>query len=105
LNRNLPTEYDAYLQDREVPRLEGRGLSARAVWTGAFFSFFLASGAPYVNMVMKATFMAFDFSTPGAIFLFLVLIGGLNVLFKLASRSLLPAIILAASALGGYLVW
>ncbi len=105
MNRNLPTEYDAYLQDRGVPRLEGRGLSARAVWTGAFLSFFLASGAPYVNMVMKATFMAFDFSTPGAIFLFLVLIGGLNVLFKLASRSLLPAIILAASALGGYLVW
>ena len=105
MNRNLPIEYDAHLQDRGVTRLEGRGLSARAVWTGAFLSFFLASGAPYVNMVMKATFMAFDFSTPGAIFLFLVLIGGLNVLFKLASRSLLPAIILAASALGGYLVW
>ena len=38
-------------------------------------------------MAMHSTFMAWDFNTPGAIFLFLVLIGLLNVLFKVVARS------------------
>jgi hypothetical protein len=37
-------------------------------------------------MAMRATPLAFDFDTPGAIFLFLVLVGVLNALFKLASH-------------------
>ena len=57
------------------------GISWRGFWTGAFLSFFLAIGAPYANTAMHSTFMAWDFNTPGAIFLFLVLIGLLNVLF------------------------
>ena len=47
---------------------------------------------------MHATFMAWDFNTPGAIFLFLVLIGLLNALFKAASRSRATAIGLAVAA-------
>jgi len=38
-------------------------------------------------MILRSTLMATDFSTPGAIFLFLVLIGLLNVLFKVAALS------------------
>ena len=46
------------------------GITYRGFWTGAFLSFFLAIGAPYANTAMHATFMAWDFNTPGAIFLF-----------------------------------
>ena len=78
------------------------GISWRGFWTGAFLSFFLAIGAPYANTAMHSTFMARDFNTPGAIFLFLVLIGLLNVLFKVAARSRLLALALAVLALSSY---
>ena len=78
------------------------GISWRGFWTGAFLSFFLAIGAPYANTAMHSTFMAWDFNTPGAIFLFLVLIGLLNVLFKVAARSRLLALALAVLALSSY---
>jgi len=77
---------------------EGRGITACGFWTGAFLSFFLAIGVPYANMVMHSTFMAWDFNTPGAIFLFLVLVGLLNVLFKVASQNIFRASALAALA-------
>ena len=47
--------------------------------------------------------MCLDFSTPGAIFLFFVLVGLLNMLLKLASRSLTGAVGTAAAALIAYL--
>ena len=86
--------------------LEGSaGITWRGFWTGAFLSFFLAIGAPYANTAMHATFMAWDFNTPGAIFLFLVLIGLLNVLFKVAARNKLLALGVAAVALAAYLAY
>ena len=78
------------------------GISWRGFWTGIFLSFFLAIGAPYANTAMHSTFMAWDFNTPGAIFLFLILIGLLNVLYKVAARSRLLALGLAALALAAY---
>ena len=56
-------------------------------------------------MAMHATFMAWDFNTPGAIFLFLVLIGLLNVLFKVVARNGVWALGAAAVALGLYLAY
>ena len=103
MNRALPEDYRDHLADRNASMLLGRGLTGRAVWTGAFLSFFLAAGAPYVNMVMHATFMAFDFSTPGAIVLFLVLVGGLNVTYKIASRGAVRALVLALLSVAAYL--
>ena len=47
--------------------------------------FLLAIGAPYGNMIIRGSYMALDFSTPGAIFLFLLLAGLLNTLFKLSA--------------------
>ncbi|MBQ37810.1 MAG: hypothetical protein CME04_15595 [Gemmatimonadaceae bacterium] len=102
MNRALPPEYREHVAERNASVLRGRGLSGRAVWTGAFLSFFLAAGAPYVDMVMQSTFMAFDFSTPGAIILFLLLIGGLNVFFKVASRGMGRAVGLAVLSVGSY---
>ena len=88
LLRRLPTHYLHHLAGRDQALLAPPGtqqLTMRAFWVGSFFSFFLAVGAPYGNMIIRGSYMALDFSTPGAIFLFLVLIGLLNVLFKVAA--------------------
>ena len=83
MQRSIPKAF-ASAQSRPEAAL---GATWRGFWTGIFLSFFLAIGAPYSNMAMHATFMAWDFNTPGAIFLFLVLIGLLNVLFKVVARN------------------
>ena len=100
MNRTIPSVYTEHLDERSDGQTLGQGaaISWRGFWTGAFLSFFLAIGAPYANTAMHATFMAWDFNTPGAIFLFLVLIGLLNALFKVASRSRAKAIGLAVAA-------
>jgi hypothetical protein len=71
-----------------------RPLTLRALIVGSFLSFFLAVGANYADIVIKGTYMTLDFSAPGAIFLFLVLVGLLNTLYKLTAR--VPAIAGAA---------
>ncbi|MDA0335084.1 MAG: hypothetical protein O2782_07975, partial [bacterium] len=50
----------------------------RSICTGSLLSIFLACGAPYGNMVIRGSYMALDFSTPGAIFLLFLLVGPLN---------------------------
>ena len=93
-----PPEYLEYL-DARGPSSLGKteeihqALTLRALLVGAFLTFFLSTGAPYANMIIKGTSMCMDFSTPGAIFLFFVLVGLLNVVFKAAGRSLGAALI------------
>jgi hypothetical protein len=86
-----PPSYHQHLDDRRRgvldPQDRQQRLGLKGFWVGGFLSFFLAIGAPYSNMILRSTLMATDFSTPGAIFLFLVLIGLLNVLFKVAALS------------------
>lgn len=88
-----PSEYLEYLEARG-PSALGRteethqALTLRALLVGTFLAFFLSIGAPYGNMIIKGSYMCLDFSTPGAIFLFFITAGLLNVLFKAASRSL-----------------
>ncbi|MBT4980609.1 MAG: hypothetical protein HOI20_15845 [Gemmatimonadetes bacterium] len=104
MRRVLPNAFATHLDSRaqSMGQDGAAGISWRGFWTGAFLSFFLAIGAPYANTAMHSTFMAWDFNTPGAIFLFLVLIGLLNVLFKVAARSRLLALALAVLALSSY---
>ncbi len=100
MNRHIPLIYDEYLASRQEASLGGTsaraGLSARGFWVGSFLSFLLAIGSPYANMAMRASNMSFDFNTPGAIFLFLVLIGLINALFKWVARS--PALCTGVAA-------
>ena len=106
MNRSLPSPYGRHLrgsQDEGLTDAAGRShLTLRGFWVGAFLSFFLSIGAPYANMAMRATNMAFDFNTPGAIFLFLVLVGLLNTLFKLVARDFRLTVGLALLATGGF---
>ena len=105
MRRGIPQEYSDHLATRRESVLGegGERLSFRAFWVGGFLSFFLAVGAPYGNMIIRGSYMALDFSTPGAIFLFLFLIGLLNCAFKLA-RQPVPALGLAGAATAGWLV-
>ena len=106
LNRSIPKYYDKYVADRRsgLSWVNGAQITWRGFWTGTFLSFFLAIGAPYANTAMHATHMAWDFNTPGAIFLFLILIGLLNVLFKWSSTSVRNAILVAAVTVFLYLI-
>jgi len=92
VKRSIPSLYNTYLASRQESTLSGTGarsgLSVRGFWVGSFLSFFLAIGSPYANMAMRASNMSFDFNTPGAIFLFFVLIALINALFKWVARSI-----------------
>ena len=55
--------------------------SLKAISLGTLLSLGIALGAPYGNMVIRGSTMALDFSTAGAIFLFFLLTGGVNLLF------------------------
>jgi hypothetical protein len=49
-------------------------VSVRSLVTGAIMSFCISTGAPYGNMVLQGSYLALDFSTAGAIFLFFLLV-------------------------------
>ncbi len=87
MKRFIPGAYADYLQGRtdSLFSAEDLHLRPRAFAVGAFLSFFLAVGAPYGNMIIRGSYMALDFSTPGAIALFLVLVGPINAALKWTS--------------------
>ncbi len=89
----IPDDFRRYLSMRGVSVVDDESqdhqpLTGRALAVGSFLSFFLAVGANYADIVIKGSYMTLDFSTPGAIFVFLVVVGGLNSLFKLTARYL-----------------
>ena len=104
MNREIAPSYRQYLKSRSEPLLESRHrLTWRGFFVGSFLSFFLAVSAPYSNMVIKGAYVAADISTPGAIFVFVVLIGLLNLAFKLAARGKRAALALALALAGAWL--
>ena len=62
------------------------GIRPRAFLIGGIFSFFLAIGAPYGNMLVKGAYIAQDATAAGAFLVFLFVMGCLNMLFKLGTR-------------------
>ena len=61
-------------------------LTGRALAIGTFLSFFLGVGANYADIVIKGSYMTLDFSTPGAIFVFILVIGLGNTVFRVTAR-------------------
>ncbi|MBT7457385.1 MAG: hypothetical protein HN796_26085 [Gemmatimonadetes bacterium] len=87
----LPTDFRDYLTGRGSSLTgeqdaDHQRLRARALVVGAFLSVFLAVASNYVDIVLHGTYMTLDFSAPGAVFLFVVLVGGLNTLFRFSAR-------------------
>ena len=105
----IPDDFRRYLSMRGVSVTDDEAedhqpLTGRALAIGSFLSFFLAVGANYADIVIKGSYMTLDFSTPGAIFVFLVLVGGLNSLFKLAARNVAVSVVVAVASAAAWLV-
>jgi hypothetical protein len=58
----------------ESRRSRGSGVTLRSLLTGTILAICISTGAPYGNMVLRGSYMALDFSTAGAIFLFFILV-------------------------------
>ncbi len=87
----LPNDFRRYLSMRGASvtleeTASHQPLTLRALAVGSFLSFFLGVGSNYSDTVIKGSYMTLDFSTPGAIFLFIILVGFLNSLYKLTGR-------------------
>ncbi len=50
------------------------GVTFRSLLAGSLIAFCISVGAPYGNMVLRGSYMALDFSTAGAIFLFFLFV-------------------------------
>jgi hypothetical protein len=57
-----------------APGITGSGVSFRSLLVGLLLTFCISTGAPYSNMVLRGFYLAIDFSTAGAIFLFFVFV-------------------------------
>lgn len=57
-----------------------RGVTWRALLIGGAASLFIGMAVPYSNMVIKGTVLAHNFSVPAALFVFFVLVAGINPL-------------------------
>ena len=67
------------------------GVTPRSLLFGSLGALIIAVGTPYGDMMVKTALMSLDVFTPGAIFLFFLMVGGLNVVLKLIDRRhLLP---------------
>ena len=64
------------------------GVTFRSLLAGALIAFCIGLGAPYGNMVLRGSYMALDFSTAGAIFLFFVFIFFVHTFLGLLHPSL-----------------
>ncbi|HIE53182.1 MAG TPA: hypothetical protein EYP85_15630 [Armatimonadetes bacterium] len=63
-----------------------RAITVRAVLIGLVGTLIISLGTPYGVYVVHGSYMALDFSTPGAVFLFFVLVALVNGLWKRLSR-------------------
>ena len=63
-------------------------MTFRSLLTGAIMAFCISTGAPYGNMVLRGSYLALDFSTAGAIFLFFLLVLIVHTGLGLADRRL-----------------
>ena len=109
MNVGIPRDFKNYLSLRgaSVSGEEAevhQPLTLRALGVGTFLSFFLAVGANYADIAISGSYMTLDFSAPGAIFVFLVLVGLLNALFKFTARNRMLAVgsFAAVAALWAY---
>ena len=103
MKRELPPRLQRYLEDRSGAGDGRQGVRPRAFLLGGILSFFLAIGAPYGNILIKGPYLAQNATTSGAFLLLVLLVGVLNLLFKLGSGQQGRALSIALLAFGLYL--
>ena len=62
------------LENQSSHQPQSSGVTWRSLLAGSLIAFCISVGAPYGNMVLRGSYMALDFSTAGAIFLFFLFI-------------------------------
>ena len=67
--------------------MNSSGYTKRAIIIGAICSLVIGLWVPFSEGYLKGSYMAIDFTTGAAIFLFFVLVGGINVLLKLINKN------------------
>lgn len=65
-----------------------RPFTLRSALVGSAMSALIATGAPYANLVIRGSTLFYDFSTAGALFLFFVFVGLVNVLLRMVTPPL-----------------
>ena len=70
------------MEDKNNPDSFKSGVTKRALLIGILLCFCIAAGEVYGVAVIHGSAMCADFSTGGAIFLFFVLVLGINVLLR-----------------------
>ncbi len=63
------------------------GVTWRSLLSGSLLAFCVSLGAPYGNMVLRGSYMALDFSTAGAIFLFFIFVFVIHTGLRLVHRN------------------
>jgi len=63
------------------------GLTLRAFAVGALLAAFIGAGACYGANVIGGSLIAANFTTGAALFLFFLLVGGVNTILRLIKRS------------------
>ena len=87
----MPPDPSSQEQNAAHPRKTAylhSGVTARSVLLGAALCFFIGVVDPYAVLVVQAPSLTFDMSAPGAVFLFFVLVGVVNVCLRLVRREL-----------------
>ncbi|NKB71713.1 MAG: hypothetical protein GKR89_31955 [Candidatus Latescibacteria bacterium] len=70
------------------PEPTGSGVTPRSLLAGTLLSVCICIGAPYGNMVLRGSYMALDFSTAGALFVFFLFVLLVHPLLGLVNRGL-----------------
>ena len=89
MNRTIPPDYRATLQERDLARASAGPESAvtlRGIAVGALLCVVIGVGAPYTTMLLRGTPMGFSSCTPAAFFL-LALLLLVHVLLRCWRRS------------------
>ena len=76
------------MEDKNNPNSFKSGVTIKALLIGTLLCFCIAAGEVYGVAVIHGSNMCSDFSTGGAIFLFFVLVLGINVLLKFIGKKI-----------------
>ena len=76
------------MEDKNSPDSFKSGVTIKALLIGVLLCFCIAAGEVYGVAVLHGSAMCADFSTGGAIFLFFVLVLGVNVLLKCIGKKI-----------------
>jgi len=109
MSLGIPQDLRRYLTGRGASVIgeddaDHQPIHVRAILIGAFLSFFLGVAANYADIIIRGSYLSLHFSTTGAILLLLVLVGGLNVLFKITAGRLWVAIVIFVLVTVAYVV-